>query len=140
MAQTLESRDQQVEARTAWVVALERFRGANWARPDNDRYWSTRLDTAPLEQLRELQGEKLRLAVAYACVCIPFYRRKFDAIGLEPGDIQGLDDLEKIPVTTKQEMAADLAEHPPWGTFTATDDQVWRERGWQLFATSGTTA
>jgi phenylacetate-CoA ligase len=140
MAQTLESREQHLDARTAWLAALERFRGPDWARPDDDRYWAARLDTAPLAQLRELQSEKLRLAVDYAYACIPFYRRKFDALGLEPGDIRGLDDLEKIPVTTKQEMAADLADNPPWGTFTATDDQAWRERGWQLFASSGTTA
>ena len=140
MTQALESREQQLDARAAWLAALERWRGPDWARPDHERYWATRLDTAPLEHLRELQGEKLRLAVEYAYTCIPFYRRKFDAIGLEPGDIRGLNDLDKIPLTTKQEMAADLVENPPWGTFTATDDQAWRERGWQLFASSGTTA
>ena len=84
-----------------WLAALERFRGPDWDRPDNDRCWTTRLDTAPLEQLRELQSEKLRLVVQYVYVCIPFYRRKFDAIGPEPGDIHGLDDLDKIPITTK---------------------------------------
>jgi len=90
--------------------------------------------------LRDLQAEKLRLAVQYAYVCIPFYRRKFDAIGLEPGDIRGLEDLRKIPITTKHDMALDLANNPPWGTFTAIDDDLWRAHGWQLFASSGTTA
>jgi phenylacetate-CoA ligase len=140
MTRTLESRQQQQDARAAWLAALEGFRGPDWDRPDNDQYWSTRLDTAPFEQLRGIQAEKLRLAVEYAYTCIPFYRRRFKAIGLEPGDIRGLDDLERIPITTKQDMAVDLAENPPWGTFTATDDGVWRDRGWQLFATSGTTA
>ena len=140
MIQRVESLEHQLDARAAWLAARERFRGPDWARPDNDRYWATRLDTAPLAELHQLQSEKLRLAVEYTYACIPFYRRKFDAIGLEPGDIRGLEDLDKIPVTTKYEMAADLAENPPWGTYTATDDQAWRERGWQLFASSGTTA
>jgi len=140
MTQTLVAQEQQLQARSAWVAALERFRGPGWARPDSAGYWSTNLDTAPLEDLRRLQGEKLRLLVQYAYTCIPFYRRKFDAIGLQPGDIRGLDDLDKIPLTTKQEMAVDVADNPPWGTFTAVDDQVWRTRGWQLFSSSGTTA
>src|SRR5262245_919783 len=36
-------------------------------------------------------------------------------------------------------MAVDIDASPPWGTFTAVDDTVWRNRGWQLFATSGST-
>jgi phenylacetate-CoA ligase len=141
MTQKLEaSQDEQNAVRSKWVAALDRFRGEHWDRPDSQRFWSTGLDAAPLERLRELQGEKLRLAVEFAYTCIPFYRRRFMAIGLQPGDISGLDDLSKIPVTTKYDMAADLAENPPWGTFTATDERVWRERGWQLFASSGTTA
>jgi phenylacetate-CoA ligase len=67
------------------------------------------------------------------------YRRKFDRIGLEPGDIHGIEDLHKIPISTKQDMSEDLAAGPPWGSFTAVDDATWRERGWQIFATSGTT-
>ena len=59
------------------------------------------------------------MAVRFAYEYIPFYRRKFDAIGLNSGDIHSVDDLALIPVTTKLEMAEDLAEHSPWGTYTA---------------------
>jgi phenylacetate-CoA ligase len=38
------------------------------------------------------------------------------------------------------EMVADVAANPPWGTYLAIDDQIWKERGWMVFATSGTTA
>ncbi|MBV8719913.1 MAG: AMP-binding protein, partial [Chloroflexi bacterium] len=140
MTQTFLVEERRQHARTVWLAALERFRGPTWARPDGERYWSNQLDTAPLDHLHELQDEKLRLAVQYAYTCVPFYRRRFDAIGLEPGDIRGLQDLIKIPITTKFDMAADLADNPPWGTFTAVDDELWRTRGWQLFASSGTTA
>src|SRR5262245_43263711 len=128
------------DIRAEWLAVLERHRDGTWARPDGDRYWSARLDTASRDALRAIQSEKLRVAVRYAYACIPFYRRKFDAIGLHPADIGSVDDLQKIPVTTKQEMADDIAAHPPWGTYTAVDDATWRESGWQIFASSGTTA
>jgi phenylacetate-CoA ligase len=125
--------------REEWLATIQKYR-LSPDRPDNEHFWCTKLDTAPQEELRAIQGEKLRVAVSYAYKCIPFYRRKFDRIGLKPGDIRSLDDLHLIPVTTKQEMAEDLAEHSPWGTYTALDDELWRQRGWQIFASSGTTA
>lgn len=126
------------ETRRQWVETLERYR-RNAERPDNDRYWSTALDTASADELRAIQSAKLRVAVRYVYEHIPFYRRKFDRSGLKRDDIRSVDDLHHIPVTTKQEMAEDVAAHPPWGTFTAVDDPAWIQRGWQIFATSGTT-
>ncbi|HEX6312851.1 MAG TPA: AMP-binding protein [Acidimicrobiia bacterium] len=108
-------------------------------RPDDDRCWSRRLETASRDELRAIQDDKLATAVRYAYDRIPYYRRKLDALGAAPGDVKSVDDLALLPVTTKQDMADDLAVHPPWGTFTAVDDAAWRERGWQVFATSGTT-
>jgi phenylacetate-CoA ligase len=109
------------------------------SRPASPRYWSPGLERAPRERLAEIQARKLRAAVRFASARIPMYRRSFAAVGLEPGDIRSLDDLARIPITTKQDMARDLAEHPPWGTYTSVDDEVWRERGWQTFMSSGTT-
>jgi phenylacetate-CoA ligase len=128
-----------VAARAEWLAAVDRSRTARNV-PDSERYWSESLETMSRDALRAMQGEKLRLAVRYAYACIPFYRRKLDAIGLEPEEIRGVEDLVKLPLVTKQEMAADLAEHPPWGTYTAVDDERWLEAGWQIFASSGTTA
>ncbi len=127
------------DIRAEWIAMMQKYRLSS-ERPDNEQFWCTRLDTASREELREMQSEKLRVAVRYAYECIPFYRRKFDAIGLKPGDIRSIDDLALIPVTTKLEMAEDLAENSPWGTYTALDDEMWLQRGWQIFASSGTTA
>jgi phenylacetate-CoA ligase len=127
------------DIRADWLATLQRYR-RDFEEPASEAYWSPSLDTASSEELREIQREKLRVAVRYAYACIPFYRHKFDRIGLKPGDIRSVDDLHRIPVTTKKEMAEDLADNPPWGTYTAVDDVAWGERGWQLFATSGTTA
>jgi len=43
------------------------------------------------------------------------------------------------PEVEKYEMAADAAEHPPYGTYTTMDDEIWAERGWMMFASSGST-
>lgn len=52
------------ETRRQWVETLERYR-RNAERPDNDRYWSTALDTASADELRAIQSAKLRMAVRY---------------------------------------------------------------------------
>jgi phenylacetate-CoA ligase len=127
------------DVRAQWLETLERYQ-RNPTAPDSKEYWSTSLATASADELHAIQSDKLRVAVRYAYECIPFYRRKFDRIGLLPSDIKSVDDLTKIPVTTKQEMAVDVAANPPWGTYTAVDDVLWKERGWQIFRSSGTTA
>jgi phenylacetate-CoA ligase len=124
--------------REEWLATVEGHRFAP-AGPDDDRYWSRRLETASRDELRAIQDAKLGVAVRYAYECIPFYRRRLDRLGIEPGDLRSVDDLADLPVTTKHDMADDLAEHPPWGTYTAVDDDLWLERGWQVFASSGTT-
>ena len=126
------------EARRDWLNAITGFQPGGVARA-SDTAWSP-LDFASADELRAIQSEKLPAAVRFAYHAIPFYRRKFDAISLRPEDIRSIDDLELIPITTKQEMAADVEANPPWGTYTSIDDEVWKTRGWQLFATSGTTS
>src|SRR5258706_11219712 len=125
------------DSRAVWLETLEFFR-RDADRPANDRYWST-LDTVSSDELRAIHDRKVSAVVRYVYDYIPFYRRKFDRIKLRPEEIRSVDDLQLIPVTTKLEMAEDVAVSPPWGTFTAVDDEGWRERGWQTFATSGTT-
>lgn len=127
------------DIRAEWLTKIRQYQYSP-ERPDNDQFWCTRLDSASQEELRAMQSDKLRVAVRYAYERIPFYQRKFDRIGLNPDDIRSVDDLHLIPVTTKQEMADDLAAHGPWGTYTALDDEGWRQHGWQIFASSGTTA
>lgn len=126
------------DVRAEWLATLDRYH-RDRERPATPEYWSPSLDTASRDELAAIQSAKLRVAVRYVYECIPLYRRHFQRVGLEPGDIRSIEDLPKIPVMTKQLMAADLAEHPPWGTYTAVDDALWLQRGWQIFASSGTT-
>jgi len=68
-----------------------------------------------------------------------FYKRRFDRLGLTPNDVKNVDDLIKWPPVDKLEMAEDLLANPPWGTYTTHSDEIWNDRGWSLFPTSGTT-
>ncbi|MBI5410265.1 MAG: phenylacetate--CoA ligase family protein [Nitrospirae bacterium] len=55
-------------------------------------------------ELRSLQEEKLRNIVAHAYKNVRYYRRLFDGAGIRPDDIRTLDDLCKIPITTKKDL------------------------------------
>ena len=58
----------------------------------------------PLDQMKELQGERLAAMARYVYANAPLWRNKFDEAGVKPEDINGLDDLPKIPFCTKAEF------------------------------------
>lgn len=84
----------------------------------------------PVEQLRELQSERLRQMVKREYENVPFYRKKFDEIGLKPEDIRSIDDITKLPFTNKQ----DLRDNYPFDLFAVPMSEVVR-----IHASSGTT-
>ena len=71
------------------------------------------VETLKRSELQELQNERLQMVVNKAYATVDFYRRKFDEAGLSPDDIKNLDDLRKIPFTTRK----DLMENYPYGMF-----------------------
>jgi phenylacetate-CoA ligase len=124
--------------RDNWLATLDRFRDDR-DRPANSEMWSPWLDAASRDELIAIQNEKLRAAVPFLYENSPFYRRRFDKLGLLPSDIRSVDDLGKWPVVDKTEMMADAAEHPPYGTYTTVTEDVWAKRGWMMFSSSGST-
>lgn len=68
------------------------------------------------DELRERQDRDFRKLMARGWQ-IPFYQRLWRARGIEPGDIKGLDDIEKLPVYDKSDLMASVADHPPFGDF-----------------------
>jgi phenylacetate-CoA ligase len=92
-------------------------------------YWNPAVEAMPREQLRALQAERLHASVRHAYDQAPFYRERFAAAGITPDDIRGLDDLPKLPFTTK----SDLRDHYPFGLFAVPQEQVVR-----VHASSGT--
>lgn len=127
------------KTRAAWLETLEKFR-LDWERPDNAATWSPRLECASRDELSAIQNEKLRALLPFLYENSPFYRRRFDRLGLLPGDIRDTEELAaRWPVVDKSEMMADALEHPPYGTYTAMSDELWAERGWMMFSSSGTS-
>src|SRR3546814_18746988 len=66
------------------------------------------------EQIHRLQNERF-LARIQDAWNLPFYARRWSAAGLEPGDITSLDDLEKIPTFTSDELNSAIEAAPPFG-------------------------
>jgi phenylacetate-CoA ligase len=88
------------------------------------------IETAPVEQLRELQLTRLRWSLRHAYDNVAHYRAAFDEAGVRPGDLESLSDLARFPFTTK----ADLRANYPFGMFAVPREQVVR-----IHASSGTT-
>jgi phenylacetate-CoA ligase len=82
------------------------------------------------DELEALQLSRLQQTVAHAYANVPFYTRKFDAAGIHPDDIRTLDDVHKLPFTSKE----DLRQNYPFGMFAVPREQVAR-----IHASSGTT-
>lgn len=89
-----------------------------------------RMETASIDELRHEQLQRLRWSLIHAYTNVPYYRKAFDDIGLKPMDINSLEDLAKVPFTTK----ADLRDNYPFGMFATPMSDVVR-----VHASSGTT-
>ena len=83
------------------------------------RYLEPEIETASRETMTRVQETRLREQVQHAYRSSPFYRKKFDAVGLKPEAIRTLADIRKIPFTTKDELKQSQADHPLWGDFLA---------------------
>jgi phenylacetate-CoA ligase len=99
------------------------------------RCFNEHIETMLPEQIRHMQEEKLGRQLAYNYEHSALYRRRFDAGGIKPGDIRALDDLAKLPFTTKEELRDSQIEQPPLGRHAAAPmEQVIR-----VHSSSGTT-
>jgi phenylacetate-CoA ligase len=69
--------------------------------------------------MTRLQRQRLRAQVVHAAAHSPFYRRKLRAARVTPSAIRSLDDLRRLPFTTKDELKDNQAAAPPWGDVLA---------------------
>ncbi|MGB9736011.1 MAG: phenylacetate--CoA ligase family protein [bacterium] len=88
------------------------------------------IETYPREQLDEVKLNRFKWVIGWVYDRVPFYRQRFDKIGLKPHHIKTLKDIEHIPFTTKN----DLRDNYPFGMFAVHMDDVVR-----IHASSGTT-
>lgn len=98
---------------------------------ERTQHWSS-------EKLQSLQLELLRRIVTYAYRYVPYYQEKYRKLGVCPEDIQSLDDVKKLPLTTKQDVLAAgdsiiSSRYPKWkrraartGGSTGTPLIIWR--------------
>jgi len=95
-----------------------------------DYIFNSKIETIPRKKLKELQLERLKKTVHLVYENIPFYKKKFKEAKITPNDIKKLDDIRKLPFTTKD----DLRKNAPFGMIgTSLDNCI------ELHSSSGTT-
>lgn len=92
--------------------------------------WNEARECMSRDEMSNLQSARLRKVVNRVYHNVEPYRKKMQAVGLEPGDINGIEDLHKLPYTTKD----DLRDNYPFGLFAAPKTDIVR-----IHASSGTT-
>jgi phenylacetate-CoA ligase len=91
---------------------------------------ATSPDYLPLPQLRQVQLQRLKAVVRRAYEHVPLFRQRMAECGLQPKDVQSLQDIPRLPFTVKN----DLRDTYPFGMFASPMDEIVR-----LHASSGTT-
>jgi len=92
--------------------------------------WEPQYEKMPREELEKLQLERLQQKVKYVYEKVPFYRAKFQETGVTPKDIKSLDDVTRLPFTSK----TDFRDNYPFGLMAVPLSEVVR-----VHASSGTT-
>lgn len=92
--------------------------------------WNKYKECTPPEAKRVMQGHRLHKVVSYVYHNVPFYRNKMQEMDITPNDIQTIEDIVKLPFTTKQ----DLRDNYPFGLQAAPQSEIIR-----IHASSGTT-
>ena len=92
--------------------------------------WNSNKECMSRDEMHALQSKRLQKLVSLVYHNVPFYRNKMQALDLAPEDIRDIDDIVKLPFTTKQ----DLRDNYPYGLMAAPSSEVVR-----VHASSGTT-
>ncbi|MBK9388971.1 MAG: phenylacetate--CoA ligase [Bacteroidetes bacterium] len=92
--------------------------------------WNRHFECMDRDGLKKVQSERLRESIERVYFNVPYYRNKMQEAGLGPESINSIDDLHKLPFTTKQ----DLRDNYPFGLFAVPMSEIVR-----IHASSGTT-
>lgn len=92
--------------------------------------WNETKECMSRDEMETLQSARLVKVVDRVYHNVEYYRKKMQEVGLEPGDIKGLEDLDKLPYTSKD----DLRDTYPFGMFAVPNSEIVR-----IHASSGTT-
>ena len=92
--------------------------------------WNPNKECMSRDERAALQGKRLHKIVSYVYHNVPFYRHKMQEMDVRPDDIQTIEDITKLPFTTKK----DLRDNYPFGLQAAPQSEIIR-----IHASSGTT-
>lgn len=85
--------------------------------PPDAKYWNKNLETMdPEEREQKVILPKLKAQLKYAYDRSALYHKKWGEAGIKPEDIQSLEDFERLPFLTKEEIRQDQKEDPPFGS------------------------
>lgn len=93
-------------------------------------YFNEEFETLPRVALEALQLKRLQSTLERVYANVPFYNASFNSLGIKPSLVTTLNDLRKLPFTTKQ----DMRDSYPYGLFAAPMEEIVR-----IHASSGTT-
>jgi phenylacetate-CoA ligase len=102
---------------------------------DGSAYWNPKMETLPKEDLRRLQAKRLRATVERAWARSPYHRRLFEAAKVNPQRIRRLEDLKRLPFTTRESWMECQGRKPLFGDMLAQPE----EDAIRYHMTSGTT-
>ncbi|ERI08129.1 phenylacetate--CoA ligase family protein [Aneurinibacillus aneurinilyticus] len=83
------------------------------------------IETMAREDMQKIQLERLQRAVKHAYENVPFHKEAFKRVGIDPKDVQSLEDVQRLPFMKK----TDLRENYPFGLFAVGTDQIVRIHG-----------
>jgi len=92
--------------------------------------WKEDVECLDPAGLKALQSEYLRKLIPYIWHNCPVYKQKLDEAGVAPDAIDSIDDIKRLPFTTKE----DMRDHYPYGLFSAPQEQIN-----EIHVSSGTT-
>ena len=94
------------------------------------KIWNEEMETMDPDVRKSLQTYRLKELAYYVYDNVPFYKKKFDEHHIKPGDIRSIEDIRRLPFTTK----TDMRDNYPYGLFAVPMEKIIR-----IHASSGTT-
>ena len=93
-------------------------------------YWEEKIETLSRDEMTGIQTDRVKALVKYAFEKVKFYKQRYNAEGIDPEDIENIEDISQLPFTTKD----DLRAHFPYGFCAVPQTDIAR-----MHASSGTT-
>lgn len=93
-------------------------------------YFQPEIETMPVDEIKKMQSEKIVCQVKHVYDNVPYYKEQMDKMGVKPSDIHGIEDIKKLPFTSKSV----LRDTYPYGFLAAPLSDCVR-----IHSTSGTT-